>query len=151
MDEKPCGESLKSKDVNKDDYPREKNCAQDFKKCGDRIKRKLAEKPPKKQREPWEEQSYEWKPETEVVHKSIFIVKKVYQSRRESRFILITMWDIFIIMRQPPLSHAGLHLKCMVRMLKERVTEGKHRGKVWCHLKFYGKGILRSLGIMLPV
>lgn len=45
-------------------------------------------------------------------------------------------------------SQVGLHIHCMERMLKERIVEGKHKGRVWWHLWFYGKGILRGLAIL---
>jgi hypothetical protein len=41
-----------------------------------------------------------------------------------------------------------MHFRFLVMMLKERVWEGKHRKKVWWHVTFYAKGILRGLGIM---
>lgn len=53
-------------------------------------------------------------------------------------------------MEKPPLSHAAMHVKCMFRMLKERVLDGKHKGRVWERLKFFGKGVLRSFGVGVP-
>ena len=43
--------------------------------------------------------------------------------------------------------HAWLHVRCLIRMIREWLLMGRHRGKFWWHVAFYCKGILRSFGI----
>lgn len=50
--------------------------------------------------------------------------------------------------REFDIQHAWLHCKCFNRMIKERIFEGKHRGKVMWHTNFYFRGVLRSFGII---
>ena len=55
------------------------------------------------------------------------------------------------VKRQFNLYHAWLHIKCIERILRERVHYKKHLGKVTWHVIFYCKGIIRSIGIKTQV
>lgn len=49
--------------------------------------------------------------------------------------------------RKITLAHCWLYNKCLMRTLKERIFEGKHKNKITENIVFYHKGMLRSLGI----
>lgn len=46
------------------------------------------------------------------------------------------------------LNHSRLHLKCIIKLIKERIFEHKHKDKMYCSVKFYLKGMLRSIGLI---